>query len=133
MTTLFFESLVQKHPGKLVATHVYPGLVITPGMYLEGCPLWFRVLRAIFGGLGIMKLVSLSSEEAQNRMVWTLAGAGFVSREGEGMVGTDGVRGGGTYAVGRLGEICQDGKAYEEIREGDLKEEGLGAAYVEGF
>lgn len=80
-----------------------------------------------------MKLVRLSSEEAGNRMVWTLAGAGSVSTEGEGMVGTDGVRGGGAYAVGRLGEICQDGKAYEEIREGDLKEEGLGAAYVEGF
>lgn len=69
-----------------------------------------------------MRLVSQSSEEAGSRMVWTLAGEGFVSGEGGRMVGTDGVRGSGAYAVGRLGEVCQDGKAYVEIRKGNLKE-----------
>ncbi|PVH76644.1 hypothetical protein DL98DRAFT_657332 [Cadophora sp. DSE1049] len=122
MTTLFFESLVHQHAGKLVATHVYPGLVVTPGMYLDGYPWWFRVLRGVFGGLGVVRLVSLGAEEAGARMVWTVAGEGFVFREGEGIVGTDGVRGGGAYAVGRLGEVCHDGKAYKEIRKGRLKE-----------
>ncbi|KAG4430127.1 hypothetical protein IFR05_014383 [Cadophora sp. M221] len=38
------------------------------------------------------------------------------------MVGTDGVKGGGAYAVGRLGEVCRTGTKYVDIRKGDLKE-----------
>ncbi|KAK0108526.1 hypothetical protein ONS95_003331 [Cadophora gregata] len=131
MTTLFFESLVQRHPGKLVATHVFPGLVITPGMYLAGYPFWFRVLRGVFGGLGVMRLVSMGSGEAGSRMVWTMAGEEFVcngdgkvdGKGGQGiMAGTDGVKGGGAYAVGRLGDVIETEKAYKEVRKGDLKD-----------
>ncbi|KAH6691171.1 hypothetical protein DL95DRAFT_445879 [Leptodontidium sp. 2 PMI_412] len=124
MTTLFFETLTQKYPGKLAATHVYPGLVVTPGFYLEGYPVWFRVLRGVVGGF-VGWAVGMGREEAGDRMVWTLGGEGFLPRgvEGRGMVmGTDGVRGGGAYAVGRLGEVCQTGKVYVKIRKGDLKE-----------
>ncbi|KAH7364730.1 hypothetical protein BKA65DRAFT_591024 [Rhexocercosporidium sp. MPI-PUGE-AT-0058] len=97
MKTLFFEKLTQKYPGKVTATHVYPGLVVTEGFYREGYPWWFRVLRGIFGGC---------------------LGGGLEDE----LVSTDGVKGGGAYAVGRLGEVCQTGKAYVEFRKGDLKE-----------
>ena len=73
-------TLVQQHPGKIVATHIYPALVVTPGMYLDGYAWWFRVLRGVFAELGVVRLVSLGSEEAGGRMVWSVAGEGLIPK-----------------------------------------------------
>ncbi|KAL2060218.1 hypothetical protein VTL71DRAFT_9613 [Oculimacula yallundae] len=129
MTTLFFETLMQNYPGRLVATHVFPGLVITPAYYLDGYPWWFRALRAVLQAPTRWWL-SLSEKEAGDRMCWTLCGRGLVNSrvndggdgEGEALMGTDGVRGGGAFALGEKGEVCETRGKYVDIRKGDLGE-----------
>ncbi|KAK9349699.1 hypothetical protein V1523DRAFT_422116 [Lipomyces doorenjongii] len=112
-TQLFFEALAAKHPGKLSLSHVFPGLVTTPGIANPDLPRWFRIVWPV-----LSKPFAIPPEESgQPRILlatrrFPANGDERVNSEenGQGMVeigiakGTDGRLGSGAYSVDYDGE-----------------------------
>ncbi|KAI9717646.1 MAG: hypothetical protein M1812_004591 [Candelaria pacifica] len=135
MKTLFMETLVEKHRGRLSFIHVFPGLVITEAFNDGRLPTWFRLVWRV--ATPIARPFSLSGQEIGDRVLF-LATPRFpprqalddTKREGssatEGDVGiatgTDGNRGSGAYAVGSDGETVSTEKAYMKVRQEGLAE-----------
>lgn len=137
MTTLFMESLAERHREKLSLCHVFPGLVITPGFQNPDLPTWFKHLWRWIGPI-VAWFTALSPTEAGERMLF-LATPRFAARQSrEGDVdsksgtdtateanadiatGTDGKCGSGAYAVNWNGETISVERAYRRIDKKDL-------------
>ena len=138
MKTLFMESLVERHPGKLSFVHIYPGLVMTGGFDDTRLPLWFRVIFWLVRPL--LGLVTTPGRESGERVLFTatekfparMNADGYEGKEEmEARVGTDGVQGSGAYAVGSDGETMAIGKIYSSLRaegaKGQVWEHTMGA------
>ncbi|GAB7344741.1 hypothetical protein MBLNU457_3211t1 [Dothideomycetes sp. NU457] len=108
MTTLFFEQLANQNEGKVAFVHAYPFIVVTPAYSSSTMPWWFRSLWWLLGGL-VTRFIALSAEESGDRHL-SLSGPRYPPRSSAGhdrednVLSTDGVRGGGAYAVDSTGE-----------------------------
>lgn len=130
MKTFFMESLVERHPGKLSFVHIYPGLVMTGGFGDKRLPLWFRVVFWLMRPL--LAFATTPGRDSGERVLFAATerfpamkdGEGYDGKEGEETrIGTDGVRGGGAYAVGSDGEPVTIGKIYATLRAEGAKEQ----------
>ena len=122
MKTLFMESLVERHPGKLSFVHIYPGLVMTGGFGDKRLPLWFRVLFWVMRPL--LTFAITPGRDSGERVLFAATETFPARKEGEeARVGTDGVRGSGAYAVGSDGETVAIGKVYTTLRAEGAKEQ----------
>lgn len=111
MTTLFFEQLARQNEGKVAFVHAYPFIVITPAYGSATMPWWFRLLWTVLGPL-VTRFVAIPAEESGDRHL-SLSGSRYPPRSSTGqddamsrdvVMSTDGIRGGGAYAVGSTGE-----------------------------
>ena len=125
MTTLFFEALAKKHPGKLSLSHNYPNFVVTGGFDNPYIPRWFPM---VFGWLlPVLRLFALSPEESGDRTIYMatsrFAARGKYNKDTEVTVatGTDGMIGGGAYAVNWNGENINVEKAYKKFDKEDVE------------
>ena len=125
MKTLFMESLVERHPGKLSFVHIYPGLVMTGGFGDRRLPLWFRVVFWLMRPL--LAFATTPGRESGERVLFAASETFPARRDGkegeETRVGTDGVPGSGAYAVGHNGETMPIGKVYATLRAEGAKEQ----------
>lgn len=137
MTTLFMESLAERYRGKLSLTHVFPGLVVTPGFQNPDLPLWFRRLWSWIGST-VAWLYAIPASEAGDRTLFLATPrfpvrpareSGINFKDGSPTVtevssviaiGTDGNRGSGTYSINWNGESISVQKAYKEINKEDM-------------
>ena len=136
MTTLFMEALAERHRGQLSLVHVFPGLVITGGFQDAQLPQWFKLTWWL--AAPIARRFSLSPSECGQRILF-LATPRFPARqvrktakddELTGMdgdagiaMGSDGIRGGGAYAVNWDGETISTDKKYKSVRGTDLAQQ----------
>ncbi|KIW15407.1 hypothetical protein PV08_05453 [Exophiala spinifera] len=125
--TAFFETLVAKYPGKLSFSHVFPGLVNTPGFKNPDLPTWFKVVFAVVGR-PLMWIVGTSHAENGARMLYMAtphypAGGGAPSKGNGGndqrkksnvAIGADGKRGSGVYLVWNDNGTASTEKVYEK-------------------
>ena len=130
MKTFFMESLVERHPGKLSFVHMYPGLVMTGGFDDKRLPLWFRVVFWLVRPL--LTFVITPGRDSGERVLFAATdrfpamkdGERYAGKEGEETrIGTDGVRGSGSYAVGSNGDPVTIGKTYATLRAEGAKEQ----------
>ena len=122
MKTLFMESLVERHRGKLSFVHIYPGLVMTGGFDDKRLPLWFRVVFWLIRPL--LGFVITPGRDSGERVLFAATDTFPASKEGEqARVGTDGVQGSGAYAVGSDGEGVAIAKVYQTVRAEGAKEQ----------
>ncbi|OKL61761.1 hypothetical protein UA08_02353 [Talaromyces atroroseus] len=128
MHVLFMEYLAEKYPGKLSLAHIFPGLVIGPGYYDPGHPMWFkimfRVMNTLFG-----RFLTVPPSESGDRMV-SLASPRYPPRssspsktykEGTVAVGTDGKPGSGVYSLGWRGDNNIKAQAYENFNKDEMR------------
>jgi len=111
MKTMFFEQLAKQNEGKVAFVHSYPSIVITPGYGNPNMPWWFKALWFVLGPL-VKRFFAISAEESGDRHL-SLSGPRYPPRSVGGLsehsaadsaVSTDGIRGGGAYAVDQYGE-----------------------------
>ena len=133
MTTLFMETLAERHRGQLSLVHVFPGLVITGGFQDVQLPKWFKVTWWL--AAPIARRFSISPSECGQRILF-LATPRFTARqkketakddevtgvEGDNglAMGSDGIRGSGAYAVSWDGETISTENTYKNVRGTDL-------------
>lgn len=77
MKTMAFETLAQKHEGKLSLTHIYPGLVIHDGFEKKGSPWWFKVVWRLLSPFA--RFVDVGIEEIGRRVLF-FCGERFCAR-----------------------------------------------------
>jgi hypothetical protein len=128
MHTLFFESLVAQHPGKLRLVHVFPGLVLGAGSLRNPneWPAWFRVaVRVLIPLIG--RFVSVPTEECGQRML-SYASPYYPARPidradscGDACVGSDGTVGSGVYALGAKGDNVIRMEAYAKFDKTEMR------------
>ncbi|KAF2995347.1 hypothetical protein E8E13_002415 [Curvularia kusanoi] len=107
MKTFYFESLAEKHAGKISFVHIYPGLVDGEGFYSDVQPKWFRAVWPVFK---VLLSWYMTSGEVCGEVMVFLATARYPAK-GSGETGKLGVAhssqrelGGGAYAVGQRGD-----------------------------
>ncbi|KAF9881657.1 short-chain dehydrogenase [Colletotrichum karsti] len=131
MKTFVFEELAERHAGKLVLTHVYPGLVDGPGFYSSEMPVWFRIVWRL---LKPVASLFMTSPEVCGQEMLFLGTSRFPARgavkgdfkfaDGSGVpLSTKGEIGGGSYATGPKGNIQNKGRIYDKVREEGLSQE----------
>jgi len=133
MTTLFLEELAKRHAGKLSLSHVYPGLVMTDLLHHSEFPSWFRVVWNWLIAPWAKFLAVPKMETGERLMFYT--SPRFPARPGAGeqehsksvgdvpvATSTDGVLGGGCYAVNWKGDTYATKKAYTQLRKDGLTE-----------
>ena len=130
MKTVYFEHLAKQHPGKLSFVHVFPGVVITSNYGHPSLPWWFKLLWSLVKPL-VQCFVAIEPEESGKRNLY-LAGPrypprGSSQKGGGGVVGTDGVVGGGAYSCNYDGETYKP----ETVLPKQWRERGLEAKVVE--
>jgi hypothetical protein len=130
MKTLFMESLVSRHPGRLSFVHVFPSLVITDAFDKSQVPSWVKILWRLM--VPFLRLFSVSPPESGERML-SLASPRYPARDTVELsgvagatatdtaiaMGSDGIRGGGAYALNWDGEPIPSKKmhaTYDKIR-----------------
>lgn len=121
MKTMFFERLAQQNPGALSLVHVYPSLVVTPSFYSNTLPLWFRLAWRIVAW-PVKRFFSVPPEEIGARVTF-LASDQYPARAADGKrplertpIATDGVLGGGAYAVNYDGKACDTAESYRHLK-----------------
>ncbi|KAI5243976.1 hypothetical protein E4T42_07263 [Aureobasidium subglaciale] len=128
MKTMFFESLAEKHAGKLALIHIYPGLVVHGGFENSDFPLWFKIVWKIVKPFTKF-FPNYSTAEVIGQKVLFLATERYPARgkgNVEGVVeGTDGVEGGGAYSVTYTDETNDVSKFYQKLRGQGFKEDVL--------
>ena len=136
MTTLFMESLAERHRGQLSLVHVFPGVVITGGFRDVQLSRWFKITWWLVAP--IARRFSLPPSECGQRILFlttsrfparqmketgtTVKGDEVPNAKGDAEVamGSDGIRGRGAYAVDWDGEAISTDKAYQNVRGTDL-------------
>lgn len=125
MTTMMFEHLAQQYQGKMALLHVWPKIVITPAYKADYHVWWFKILLRLM--VPILRFVAVSPEEIGQRLVYCAntekfppAGAQLVGNDV--VTGTDGVPGGGAYAISYTGDDATVQKHYEQLRKEGFKE-----------
>ena len=122
MKTMFFESLAQKHAGKLSLCHFYPAIVVTPTYYSSSHPWWFKSIFRLFAPL--IKALSISPENIGQRVLFL--GSDRFPAKGEesqyALMGTDGTMGGGAYSCNYNDEVNKIEKFYTQLRKQGLQE-----------
>lgn len=121
MKTFVFEELAEKHAGKLSLSHIYPGLVDGPTFYSPEMPAWFRFVWRL-----MRPLVSfyMTSPDVCGEVMASLASTGRYPAKGQQVSGveparsSDGMVGGGSYALGQRGD-AQKGVMYAKVRKED--------------
>lgn len=127
MKALFMDELTSRHPGKISFSHVFPGLVLTPGFKNPDAPLWFRLLFPIVGR-PLVWMIGLPAQEAGARMLYLATpkfparGATTASGGDDVAVGFDGKPGSGVYSVWHKSNIKDVREAYEKVQKDDLRE-----------
>lgn len=110
MKTLAFEHIAQRHPS-LSLTHIFPGLVIGPGIEDPTLPWWFKVAWRFAGPFA--SLMATNPDDAGYTMLLCVTGI-CPSRNSQNAASdpktkrydsTDHVPGGGAYA---LGSTCDE-------------------------
>ncbi|MCJ1393101.1 hypothetical protein MMC18_005973 [Xylographa bjoerkii] len=136
MTTLFMETLAERHPGQLSLVHVFPSVVITDAFYNAGLPTWFKLTFRL--AAPILRPFTVPPEENGQRILF-LATPRYPARQvtdsetttkrgeasahhgdAEVAVGTDGNRGSGAYACNSDGETIPLKGTYRKLREEGL-------------
>ena len=111
MKTLFFEQLAKQNEGKVAFIHAYPFIVITPTYGNSNLPWWFRAIWFVLGPL-VTRFLAVSAEECGDRHL-SLSGPRYPPRSVQVLsehmtanlaMSTDGVPGGGAYALDQNGE-----------------------------
>nr|XP_036581271.1 short-chain dehydrogenase [Colletotrichum truncatum]KAF6789539.1 short-chain dehydrogenase [Colletotrichum truncatum] len=131
MKTFFFEELAERYSGKLSLTHIYPGLVDGPTFYSSEMPSWFRIVWRLLKPLA--SLFMTSPEDCGQVMIF-IGTSRFPARstveadvkfpDGLGVpLSTKGELGGGAYAAGQRGDIQNQGRMYDKVREDGLSQE----------
>lgn len=143
MTTLTFERLADEYKGRLSLVHVFPGIVLTPGYQDPELPMWLKVTLGLAGPF-LKAFLAMDKGECGARMMFLGSerfpaaavggsGRGAVDSDEAGLKsvldggvqqvarGTDGVVGGGAYAVNQVGETIDISKAYERVGKEELK------------
>lgn len=126
MHTLFLESMVQQHPGKLSLIHIFPGLVLGPGFNNPELPSWFRtiwrwIVVPVFGRWTVKPdnsgdlMLSLASGR------YLPGGKSEAGSEGASVRATNGQAGGGAYSLKSNGESNYKAKAYKKIDKDGLR------------
>ena len=120
MKTMMFEHFAKQYEGKMALLHVYPAVVISPSYYASYHPWWFKALWWLMQ-VPVKAFIATLAEEAGQRTL-ALASSRFPARNGrnESTVdvarATDGVVGGGAYAMELTGETCDVEGAYRGLR-----------------
>jgi hypothetical protein len=128
MHVLFMETLAEKYPGKLSLAHIFPGIVVGPGYYDPGHPLWFKIMfRAIYPIFG--KILTVPQKESGERMI-SLASPRYPPRPSDPSkalkgnavaLGTDGKPGSGVYSLGWRGESNIKTQVYEKFNKDEMR------------
>ncbi|KAI5194677.1 hypothetical protein E4T39_08548 [Aureobasidium subglaciale] len=128
MKTMFFESLAEKHAGKLALIHMFPGLVVHGGFENPDFPWWFKIVWKIVKPFTRF-FPNYSTAEVIGQKVLFLATERYPARSNGDDVGavhgTDGVKGGGAYSVTYTDEINDVSKFYQKLRGQGFKENVL--------
>lgn len=131
MKNFVFEELADQHAGHLSLSHIFPGLVDGPTFYSPDMPTWFRIVWRLMKPLA--SLLMTSKDDCGDVMLYLATerypAKGTVQNgEGKKLVGgvevarsTNGVLGGGSYALGQKGDVQGKEVSYENVRR-----EGLG-------
>ena len=139
MKTLFMEALAKENPGRLSLVHVFPGLIITEAFDKLQIPKWaqmlvnlslpvfrpFTVAPKVFGERVLFLASSRfpASQKTENGGELKRPGDVSTSEDAAVAVSSDGIRGGGAYAVNQVCETIpasKSRKAYEHVRAGGL-------------
>jgi hypothetical protein len=132
MTTFFMEELAKRNAGKLSVSHLYPGLVMTDIFYKSEVPSWVvMVWKWLIAP--VVQFLAVSKVETGERLMFYTSPR-FPARpagsdEHPKSVGdiqvatsTDGVVGGGCYAVNWKGDTYVTKKTYPGLRKKGLSE-----------
>lgn len=126
MHTLVFEELARRHQGRMRFIHIYPGLVVHEGMGNPSNPWWIRFL---FIRVLPMFRVDVNLEESGQRMVSLASPTYYPAQARDGtaevdspaIVGTNGSRGGGSYALTWSGESSYPAKRFASVDKDGLR------------
>lgn len=126
-TTLYFEELAARYPGKLSLVHYYPGIVLTKGFLDPKLPGLFKIIYSIVSP--IARPFTVKRAESGARVVFNAstrfpAGpSGATSKDGlEVARSSNGVVGGGAYRVDWNGETLPKGEIYKKLEKNGMSQ-----------
>ncbi|KAF2226770.1 hypothetical protein BDZ85DRAFT_256743 [Elsinoe ampelina] len=122
--TFFFEEMARQNAGRMSLSNVFPGLVMTNAFYNDILPGWFKLLWTLLQP--ITRLVAFSSAECGQRMLFMATPHFPAKREtpdSNAVLGTDNVRGSGSYSVQQDSEITAEKKMTQKYQ--DVRAKGL--------